>query len=424
MATEQNAFTRGELLMNGWVFAILSLMLVMPSGPAALGIGLAVMGLVAILQGKAPLAWAWQSRPLRVMAIGVFWFMAAGVFLGVWYKASISYYEAFAPFLLTPLMLSGVLLSRLPSSLVWTGSATGALLGGIYASYQSLVLLSGRATGNLPHPIIFGDLAVVLSCMALFGVLYFETAQRNVWLRAYLLLCTLMGVWASLLSGTKGGWLSIVMFLFIFVWRLTTGHRAGWRWASAIGLVAILIATVLLAPKELVWNRLAGMWHHALNWFQTGEVTDWSVSIRLELWSYAWQLFAERPLLGWSGDEAMAKLADHLRPFNVPPGVAPVFENDLLHYAAVSGLVGVTSVLALYVGVFRGFWQFQKQSADQAMKAFALMGMLLVLLIFEFGLTVNALGRSSFRYFFCDMTVILLGLILMSRQQRTESSGT
>ena len=94
MATEQNAFTRGQLLMNGWVFATLSLMLVMPSGPAALGIGLAVMGLVAILQGKAPLAWVWQSRPLRVMAIGVFWFMAAGVFLGVWYSANINYYEA------------------------------------------------------------------------------------------------------------------------------------------------------------------------------------------------------------------------------------------------------------------------------------------------------------------------------------------
>lgn len=422
MGTERSGLTHGELLMNSVVFATLSLMLVLPGGPSVLGIALVIMGLVAIFQGKAQLAWAWQSRPLQAMALGVLWFIAVGVFLGVWYSANINYYEAFAPFLLMPLMLSGVLFSRLRPSLVWTGSATGALLGGLYASYQSLVLLAGRATGNMPHPIIFGDLAVVLSCMALFGVLYFEKAQHNGWLRAYLLLGTLMGVWASLLSGTKGGWLSIVMFLFIFAWRLTAGKRAGWRWAWVIGIFAILIAAVLLAPKDLVWQRLVGMWHHALNWFQTGEVTDWSVSIRLELWSYAWQLFAERPLLGWSGGEALAKLAEHLRPFNVPAGIAPVFENDLLHYAAVSGLIGVTSVLALYGGVFSGFWQFQKQSAGKPFAAFALMGMLLVLLIFEFGLTVNALGRSPFRYFFCDMTVILLGLILMARQQDTRST--
>ena len=422
MGTESKALTRGELLMNAVVFATLSLMLVLPGGPSILGIALAIMGLVALTQNKAQLVWAWQSRALRIMAFGIAWFIVAGFFLGVWYSANLNYYEAFAPFILMPLMLGGVLFSRLQPSLVWTGSATGALLGGLYASYQSLVLLTGRATGNMPHPIIFGDLAVVLSCMALFGVLYFEKAQRNGWLRTYLLLGTLMGVWASLLSGTKGGWLSIVMFLFIFAWRLTAGKRAGWRWAWVIGIFAILTSGVLLAPKDLVWHRLAGMWQHALNWFQTGEVTDWSVSIRLELWSYAWQLFAERPLLGWSGGDALAKLADHLRPFNVPPGVAPVFENDLLHYATVSGLMGVTSVVALYAGVLSGFWKLQRESAGKPHAAFALMGMLLVLLIFEFGLTVNALGRSPFRYFFCDMTVILLGLILMARQE--EAQGT
>jgi O-antigen ligase len=424
MGTESKALTRGELLMNAVVFATLSLMLVLPGGPSILGIALAIMGVVALTQKKAQLVWAWQSRALRTMVIGVAWFVVVGFFLGVWYSANINYYEAFAPFLLTPLMLGGVLFSRVKASMVWTGSATGALLGGLYASYQSLVLLAGRANGNMSHPIIFGDLAVVLSCVSLFGVLYFEKAQHNVWLRTYLLLGTLMGVWASLLSGTKGGWLSIVMFLFIFAWRLTADKRTSWRWAWVIGVFAVLITTVLLAPKDLVWHRLAGMWHHALNWFQTGEVTDWSVSIRLELWSYAWQLFTERPVLGWSGSEALAKLADHLRPFNVPPGIAPVFENDLLHYAAVSGLVGLTSVLALYAGVFSGFWKLQRESAGKSHAAFALMGMLLVLLIFEFGLTVNALGRSPFRYFLCEMAVILLGLSLMARQQEARSTHT
>ena len=48
--------------------------------------------------------------------------------------------------------------------------------------------------------------------------------------------------------------------------------------------------------------------------------------------------------------------------------------------------------------------------------------MLLVVLIFEFGLTVNALGRNAFRYFFSTMTVMLLGLAWMARDDRPDRS--
>jgi O-antigen ligase len=113
-------------------------------------------------------------------------------------------------------------------------------------------------------------------------------------------------------------------------------------------------------------------------------------------------------------------LAEHLKPFKVPTGIAPVFENDLLHYAAVSGLVGVLSVLALYGGVFAGFWLCQKQGPKTF--AYALLGMLLVALYFEFGLTVNALGRNAFRYFFCAMSVMLLGLIILANKENKDSA--
>jgi len=422
MDIENHTLTRGELFMNAVVFVAVSMILVVPRGPSLLGIVLAAMGILAFAQKNAQLAWAWQWPPLKHMALGTAFFVMVGIFLGIWYNTKLSYYEAFAPFLLTPLMLSGVLLSRLQPAVLWLGSATGALLAGVYASFQSLVLLTGRATGNMSHPIIFGDLAVVLSCIALFGVLYFDQARRTVWLRAYLLLGASMGVWASLLSGTKGGWFSIVMFLIIFAWHISAGKPFWARFVGILGIMALLINGVLLAPTELVWDRLEGIWHHSQHWFETGEITDWSISVRLEMWSYALQLFAQRPILGWSGDVATAKLAEHLQAFNVPASIPHVFENDLLHYAAVSGLLGVTSVLALYAGIFIGFWKFEKQSTLQTRSAFALMGMLLVVPIFEFSLTCNVLGRSSFRYFFCEFTVILLGLMIMSAKEDASST--
>ena len=229
-----------------------------------------------------------------------------------------------------------------------------------------------------------------------------------------------MGVWGSLLSGSKGGWLSIIMVLLVFVWRVTAGQPLIWRFLGVL-LISVLVAKgVWLAPEDLVRGRLEGVWGKAHLWFETGQVTDWSVSIRLELWSYALQLFAERPILGWSGEGALTLLAEHLKPFNVPTGIAPVFENDLLHYAAVSGLVGVLSVLALYGGVFVGFWRFQKLGAKTF--AYALLGMLLVALYFEFGLSVNTLGRNAFRYFFCAMSTMLLGLILLATKDNKGSA--
>jgi O-antigen ligase len=129
----------------------------------------------------------------------------------------------------------------------------------------------------------------------------------------------------------------------------------------------------------------------------------------------------ERPNSGlvWRGG-ALSLLAEHLKPFNVPAGIAPVFENDLLHYAAVSGLVGVLSVVALYGGVFAGLLAFVKSWGHRPsrMPCWACCWWRLY---FEFGLSVNALGRNAFRYFFCAMSVMLLGLILLAAKDKKGS---
>ena len=414
------SLTRQERIQNGLVFAFLSGVLVTPGGPMLLALCLAGMGLWSCRDLGTDLAMLWESPALRIMAMGFAIFVGVGFFLGIWYDYRPGHYEAYIPFLLAPLMLHGVLKARLQPAVLWMGAATAAVLAGALASYQSLVLLTGRAMGAMSHPIIFGDLSVVLACIALFGVLYFEQSKNQLWMRIFLSCGAAMGVWGSLLSGSKGGWLSIIMVLLVFVWRVTAGKPVIWRFLGVALISALVAKGVWLAPEDLVRGRLEGVWGKILLWFETGQVTDWSVSIRLELWSYALELFTQRPILGWSGGGALAMLAEHLKPFNVPVGVAPVFENDLLHYAAVSGMVGVLSVLALYGGVFAGFWLYQKQGA----KAFvyALLGMMLVALYFEFGLTVNALGRNAFRYFFCAMSVMLLGLIILATKENKESA--
>ncbi|PUE47911.1 hypothetical protein B9Z47_08630 [Limnohabitans sp. 2KL-1] len=410
---ESHTLSRSESIQNVLVFAFLSLSLVLPGAYVLLCLALTGMGLWPMGRWRNHWTALWQWPEVRRMVWGVGLFVVMGIFVGFWYGYKLSYYEAFVPFVLMPFMLSGVIGARLQAQVLWLGAATGAILAGALASYQSLVMHIGRAMGAMNHPIVFGDLAVVLACISLFGILFFEQARSSWLVRMYMVFGAVFGVWASLLSGSKGGWLSIVMVLIVFAWKLMAQKPVMWRLASVLVIGLLVAKGVWLAPDELVVQRVQQGFNGGLHWYKTGEVVDWSVSIRLELWSYAVHLFAERPWLGWGGGEALRKLGEHLKPLAVPEGIAPVFENDILHYAAVSGLVGLSSLVALFGGLFAGFWQLQRRKHAR-IQAYVLLGMLLVVLIFEFGLTVNALGRNAFRYFFSTLTVMLLGLAWMA----------
>ena len=260
VSIDMDSLTLRERIHNGLVFACLSLALVMPGGPKLLALCLAGMGLWSCQDLRTDLAQVWGRPAVRIMTLGVAIFVGVGIFLGIWYDYRPGHYEAFIPFFLAPLMLHGVLKARLQPVVLWTGSATAAVLAGLYASYQSLVLLTGRAMGAMSNPIIFGDLSVVLACIALFGLLYFEQAKNHLWMRVYLSFGAAMGVWGSLLSGSKGGWLSIIMVLLVFVWRVTAGQPLIWRFLGVV-LISVLVAKgVWLAPRPHArhWMRHCG----------------------------------------------------------------------------------------------------------------------------------------------------------------------
>ena len=123
LGVDMGSLTQGERFRNGLVFAALSLVLVVPGGPMLLALTLSAMGVWAFKDWRKDLAQAWQWPEVRIMAMGLTVFVGVGIFLGVWYGYRPGYYEAFIPFLLTPLMLQGVLKARLQAAVLWLGAA-------------------------------------------------------------------------------------------------------------------------------------------------------------------------------------------------------------------------------------------------------------------------------------------------------------
>ena len=402
-------------LMNLLVFVLLACLLVVPGSYVLLTLVLAAAGMASFKSIQTTWSQAWHIQPVRWIAVGTALYVLIGLFLGWWYGYTGGYYDAFVPFILAPFVLHGIVRNRLNPIVFWLGSAAGAITAGLYASYQSLILNIGRAIGSLNNQIMFGDLSVLLACISLLGLLYCDKAQSRRWIQSVLVLGALFGVWASLLSGSKGGWLSIVTVGLVFGWQATSNISFQRRFAAVLGIALVLLAGFALAPADLVFNRIASGLSGAIHWFSTGEIKEESASIRLEFWWYGLQLFIEKPLLGWSNSGAYYMLSQHMQGFGYPASFDPVFENDLIHFAATAGLVGLTGIAALFFGIFRGFWYLGKLP-DPVVKGLALMGMLLVILFVEFGLSVNVLSRNAFRHVFSTFAATLIGLSLLQLQ--------
>jgi hypothetical protein len=78
-------------------------------------------------------------------------------------------------------------------------------------------------------------------------------------------------------------------------------------------------------------------------------------------------------------------------------------------------LLGMLGLLAGYVGVWMAFWLWRRHE-DAQIKTLSTIGLLLVLMYLEFGLTVSVFGINVFRSVFVTLAVVLLAFITVRSQ--------
>ena len=406
-----------------WVtFILISGSLIVPGVYVLLTVWLASYGLYH-LRGFNHRIW---QPSLSLGALPVWWglsvYVAVGVCLGLLHGYKLSYFEAYVPMLLAPLIINAVVVARPPVVMLWLSAVAAACLAGLVAVYQSLILDLGRAGGGMNNVIMFGDLSVVLAMFAAFGWIYWGRYQNAKLMDGVFFVGTVSGLLASLLSGTKGGWLSILMLAIVFVWLAFSQHH--WFKRILIAVIAIFLIFLVgyLAPADLVVDRIVSGLHGAQTWFSTGTITDGSVSIRLEKWSQAIGMIVDKPLTGWTSN-AIAELGDRLREQGAGEGWTQV-ENDFLQVGIVHGLPGMFSYLFLYFGVMLGFMRARLKLIDHPLwVGLATVGIMLVVLMLEFGLSVVVLGRNAFRHTFIVWTMLVLGYLVLLWQQRQQKLG-
>jgi O-antigen ligase len=409
-------------LLFPWVTGvIISTILVLPGSYVALTLWLTLYGLFFIRDFVDRVWRVSVAFGASYIWYGLLVYVLTGIALGLIHGYRASYYEAYIPMLLAPIIMNGILAAKPSSAFLWIGTAGAGFLAGLMASYQSLYLGIGRAFGAMNNIIIFGDLSVVMASFSALGLVYWSSSKSKLYLKIILMCGVIFGIWASLLSGSKGGWLSIIMMLIIIIWvSLKKMHWAIKILGVLIGL-GLIGMLAFLAPSELVENRIRDGVKGAQIWFESGNVTEWSVSIRLEKWYQAIFMLIEKPFTGWGVQGAIVELQARINSAGVS-GIWTQTENDLLQAGIVHGLPAIFSILILYLCFILAFVKIRKLNPSSSLCiGLSSAGILFVVLMFEFGLSIVALGRNSFRHTFIVWEMLILGLLILASKEKNRT---
>jgi O-antigen ligase len=301
-----------------------------------------------------------------------------------------------------------VLACRPSRKALWWGLIAGAFAGCIFIAYQRWGMGLERP-GGLINSITFGDLMLCMGLMCLAATLDFA-GRSAVWPA----LGALAGLLGSIATGTRGGWIAVVLAVVLLV---RFGHVLHGRWRKALALLALaLMVSTYFIPQTGARERVDAGISDVQQYFNGGPSYT-SVGIRLELWRSALQLIEHHPLLGASAPKVRAEMEQLVAAGRAQPFVLDFdhFHNDILQTLVFGGVAGLLAWGATLVAPFL-FFRRQLQRG-QHLNAPALAGMLLVLSYFSFGLTEVFFWSMRSNMFYAMMLFLLAGLCLDAKEQ-------
>ena len=387
--------TRDASIDNPWVRAASGCVVFAAAAPLLLPLGdwwalaaLLVWGLL-LLTAHRPFV---DSRPVafRLMIGALVAFTLAEALAATWHG---TWPQAW------PMVAIGALAaltwccwSRLvvPLASLWIGFALAGIGVGGWALWQSLVVDVTRADGHAEmHAILFGNLGLLsgLLCFAGLAWVWHQRVAGRLPLWWWWLLGAGAGggLLASLLSGTRGGWIAMPLALLVFYRGYAYRWPLVWRGSALFGLV-VFAALAYAIPQTGVQLRVGAAVEEVQD-YQDGEARG-SVGMRLEMYRGAGMLILEQPWVGRGHDgyqPAMQELVDEQR---LPPGLGRYWHahNDLMDAWVRRGLPGLLAVVALYA---LPLWHFSRRlrTTLSAQRSIAVAGLLIPVAFIDFGLS-------------------------------------
>jgi len=295
---------------------------------------------------------------------------------------------------------------------LWMGLVAGAVMAAGIAVYEVVFLNLPRAQ-SLTHPIIFGDLALVMGCMSMACLGWFK--QRANWQIIFPVFAVLCGVAASVLSVARGGWVAVPFIVLVFFWYIKS--QFSFKQISIFAVMLIIFIGVIYAIPQTKVSYQVDRTLTSLQQYGDSEITSakraTSVGTRLEMWQASWVIFLENPFVGvgWGHyKENAQELVDQgLRNRSAARFDHP--HNEYFSALAHAGLFGFVVLMLLFLTPASLFVKYIKFGKTPDSQRLALAGLVLIVAYMAFGISEPMLYRSrSVNFFGFYLAIFLAGI--------------
>lgn len=250
-------------------------------------------------------------------------------------------------------------------------------------SPENLGMFVQRRFGGGINPILFGNLALTGSALALASSLYFWDERRK-GLAALSLGMAALGVTVALFSGTRSNFVALPLLILLPLLMLQGKQRI-----TAIALAALAVAAAFMLSDRIA-DTFAGI--------DSGNL-DSNILLRFEAWSVALQSANQAPWLGLGPGSFQRSITTAVEQGQAPGALLQCCtghaHNDALHAAATRGGAGLLSLVLLLVIPLAAFARLiTNQHRPAALLALA--GVMTTTAYAAFGLTEATFERSLF----------------------------
>lgn len=273
-----------------------------------------------------------------------------------------------------------------------------------------------RLSNHFIDPLIFGY--VSLSLGALSAIIWFY-GPNKISIKSFIhLLGAVLGIYLSLKSGSRTGWIAlpIVIFLFIFL----DSRFSNWK-KILISIVSVLI--ICLASYQLsdvVKNRVNSM-AEEISAYRWNEVSaDSSIGHRISWARIGFYYFSIHPLMGWNEKDLRSNINDNfISSFSSQSSrdelMAVGFHSDYFSKLVRYGILGIASVLMLFAAPLIFFWRYRE---NHQVLVFTRLGIAYIIFQAIGSLTYHILDFKFMASFYSMMVVLLVGLIINNKDNK------
>lgn len=310
------------------------------------------------------------------------------------------------------------------ASAFFLGLPIGCIGMGGLALWQIYVQGMARATGYT-SAIPWGDTALLLACFTGVHTAIFWRNRRLQW-RLLHVIAVMAGAGASLLSQSRGGWLSLGLafpILVLVAWQLQARFLP--RLLMLLSSLLLALALILFSVPHLRAHVNKAV-HEVTQYFQSHEVNT-SLGVRLEQYRLAFDLIPEKPLLGWSRQGFEQETERRVAAGLYDPailGYRDYIHNELLDNWVKTGVLGALLQLALYGIPLFLFWPSARRMECQSppekwrqILSLRLMGCLIAVMYLGFGMSMPYFAHNSGTVFFI-FSLICLWAALQGLEKR------